>query len=886
MKNDGSEAGTYNDNSTNGLKSQDGMSSGGVSPLGDAHPVSGYEERGQVAQTVYPEPVVEMAEDEKKPKKKESGWLKFLRVVIWGVSIVGLCVGWGLYRRSSLMEYFLNGTSSAMRRFGIGLMVGFGILMLGNAVWGAIRWFSKLRRGNWKTGKIVGKLIGGGIWRGIVFSIVGVLAFIFLPGIIAKKFQPEKNELSTITKLEAAYQAGEITVSTYIKEAAYATFDPAMVSGNFKGENAIMCLDFLDVATENIAELDRETVIYITQNILMLDVGITNGKIADASSSSVWAADGVTDKINRLTLSNDGNFAVYWADSGVDQITEDQAENIGQMFERNVVRAKEIFGLDFDFAPKHEDVLDTVKNWLPIVDDWKPLKELAEKENIDFDSVKQAMPIYMISPGTLTSESGTGAFYSGESIIDWLSGLSVVFGAGDYIGEMGSHAMSIPMFPAITILPQFIDDPHMETITAHEFGHHFQHVYCGGACSLIDGEYNEAHANYFAARVVENQESVLENADWIRAHHAAYLRCSNVPLDADYDFCSDFGGYRNFGYLVNYAMEVEGGDGYVWEALKKGKNAYEWLTGKAEDSSRSLWKGILERNLTGDYGYIKVLTPSTKPQGMIEGHDFYHATNFSNDEGYRVYRSSVSRLSTKYYYIGGEDYVDDSVKTVSYNENLVVVFMGYDEDSEKWALIGEFEGQGEKTFDLGEYSDVYEKFAIGVANSGVEDSSYEQGFSIQFINGELVEIVDSEGLSEVDLGAMIGEGFWVSGNCFGFTTDNIFNAINLAYQFGKELGAEGMDESIAEIEKQRNETEFKKISICLIPVKEGVPMERIEELAARALGFTYKMSFVLGEESSRIVVGAGYDLWTNTSKIYMVAGEENGSRVLVSMRVE
>jgi methyl-accepting chemotaxis protein len=68
--------------------------------------------------------------------------------------------------------------------------------------------------------------------------------------------------------------------------------------------------------------------------------------------------------------------------------------------------------------------------------------------------------------------------------------------------------MSIPMFPAITILPKFAGDPHMETITAHEFGHHFQQVYCGGC--LNDNGYKEAQANYFAARLVENQNNVLK----------------------------------------------------------------------------------------------------------------------------------------------------------------------------------------------------------------------------------------------------------------------------------------------------------------------------------------------------------------------------------------
>ena len=153
---------------------------------------------------------------------------------------------------------------------------------------------------------------------------------------------------------------------------------------------------------------------------------------------------GVILMICRLTLSANGRFAVYWADAGGNSITEEQALSVGEMFERNVARVKELFGMDLVFSPKHEDISDTMRNWLPFIDDWAPLKELSKKEGYEFDTVKQAMPIYIISPGEQSNMSGDGAFYTGVHVLDWLSAASAVVGSNSQLGERSRHTMSIP----------------------------------------------------------------------------------------------------------------------------------------------------------------------------------------------------------------------------------------------------------------------------------------------------------------------------------------------------------------------------------------------------------------------------------------------------------
>jgi hypothetical protein len=80
-----------------------------------------------------------------KPKKGRDR-IKLVRVLLWAISIVTFCSGWGLVGRSSLIEHFLNNTSGFIRSWGIGLMIGSVAVIIGNGVWGLVRWALRWHR--------------------------------------------------------------------------------------------------------------------------------------------------------------------------------------------------------------------------------------------------------------------------------------------------------------------------------------------------------------------------------------------------------------------------------------------------------------------------------------------------------------------------------------------------------------------------------------------------------------------------------------------------------------------------------------------------------------------------------------------------------------------
>ena len=100
--------------------------------------------------------------------KKESGWIKFLRVLIYALSIPATTVGAALIKSATLSSSYTDGSHQARLTAGyIIFWIGLVVLCL-NIFWGILRWFLRGYRQQWKAGKIIGKLIGGGIWRTLI----------------------------------------------------------------------------------------------------------------------------------------------------------------------------------------------------------------------------------------------------------------------------------------------------------------------------------------------------------------------------------------------------------------------------------------------------------------------------------------------------------------------------------------------------------------------------------------------------------------------------------------------------------------------------------------------------------------------------------------------
>jgi len=88
------------------------------------------------------------------------------------------------------------------------------------------------------------------------------------------------------------------------------------------------------------------------------------------------------------------------------------------------------------------------------------------------------------------------------------------------------------------------------------------------------------------------------------------------------------------------------------------------------------------------------------------------------------------------------------------------------------------------------------------------------------------------------------------------------------------------------VERQRSETEFVRVTICFIPIKEGVPLKEIQKRAALILGTRLTASFTIGKDENQILLGVGHSLASNVSKVYLMTGGEGAGRLLWLMRFE
>ena len=138
--------------------------------------------------------------------RKENGWIKFTRFLIYVVSTTGVTVGASLIKSGNLSAAYADGTYAAKIDNGEIIFFVFLIILCGNIVWGILRWFLRGYREKWKPGRIIGKLIGGGIWRILVIVPLVILSLMVVaPKIvyaISASVEKEQNGQKSISLSE------------------------------------------------------------------------------------------------------------------------------------------------------------------------------------------------------------------------------------------------------------------------------------------------------------------------------------------------------------------------------------------------------------------------------------------------------------------------------------------------------------------------------------------------------------------------------------------------------------------------------------------------------------------------------------------------------------
>ena len=780
------------------------------------------------------------------PMKKENGWIRFLRVIIYAVSIMGTTVGASLIKTGGLSASYADGTYITKIQNGEVIFFASLIVLCVNVMWGVLRWFLRGYRERWRAGRIIGKLIGGGIWRTLVIvPLVLVSLFLITPAI---SNTISENVLSKDIKREVVIPSGPLDRLEYIAEHLE---------------------DF------TLDELEEELEPYLFNNV-RFDTD-ASGNVATAKAPGIFTQNvsahsrSVT-TLNKVVLSPSEKFVVFYTDTGDNAITDAKAHELADMLD-DIIERYESLGFEYE-----NDVIKT-NNATSLFAAKMLLKSSGIGENI----LSTAMPVYIMNP--FKNGNNTLAFYTGRKNAELLGRIAIGIASvcvfdidlcggttNDFvvgptgISESAWMTNSTPVYPFFTILPDYVDSDNLSIISAHELGHHFEAIY-GYANNY--GQWtpekfvNETIANWMAINVFpERQKDDLINSDHYNLAYLGYHTSTTISDAWD--------GYAAVAFLENYANIVPGAKTIIMDA-DFSEDALGYLYNYAgEGNYRKVMTTLAEKNLTGDYG--GKLINYTLPKGEQNP-----CTDFCTE------KFEIEPSATEYLYFATDEYKNTLLEFLGNTGETNVSILGKNINRE-WEILesGSVTAEFEITEDTAQK---YEVVAFAVADCTINDVDE---YIIKITKSEMAEIVADEG--EYDFSEFyegLGDG------CIEIDTNALFDdltqIVNLSSELVgalSELGATiDPTADFSEVQSEYNSSAYGaksalaeakadlapyRITICGNYIANGYSFDAVKSKLQSVMGGNIN---IIDEKdgSDRLSVFVGFNLLTRDGKVYILA---------------
>ena len=769
--------------------------------------------------------------------KKENGWLKFARIVIYAVTIIGVTVGLSLIKVGRLSVAYANGTYAAKIQNGeIIFWIAF-IILCGNIVWGVLRWFLRGYREKWRPGRIIGKLIGGGIWR-IVAIVPLVLISLFL----------------ITPKISNAIVAN---VSNDDNTKKIALSEP---------------LDHLEYISEHledysVEELEEELAPYLFTNIdfdIDASSNVTSKKPSGIFTENVSAYSSTVKILNKAKLSSNGRFVVFYTDTGDDKISDAKADELAEMLESVISGYQNNLGFLYSYKRVVNNVLSISK-----------MEKVLENSGINENALDAAMPVYIVNP--YKDGSSTLASYAGER---WRSvDLYLLSRLGALFGEETTKLYnSTPSYPFINILPENVSNSSLAIVSAHELGHHYSAIYnyehYSSDLGSTDDFINETAPNWMAINVLPGQPS----DNLINSNHYNRSYLGEATGKTISDVATDFLGYPAVAFLENYYEIVPNAKTIIMDGAYKG-DALNYLYDQAgADNFEKVMVSLAEKNLTGNYG--GKLINYTLPKG-----DSMSCADLCSKE------AQVNPAATGYVYFDTGQYLDTKIQFRG-NEQIIASVVGKDVRGNWKVLVS---GQNEFEFDLSEdIARQYEVVAIAVANGSISET---RGYHIDVVSYGFDDLIaatgefDFEGIYkdlghgcyEINVSSLfdtIGQMMDLSGELINVITS--FDLSNDYSEVKNEWSAE-VTEAKSNLEEVKQTLDGYIISVCANYVDSGLSFDEAKVKLQDAMG--YNINFYDGvDDGVRTSIFAGFDLLIRQGRVYMLV-EYEGEIGLITINV-
>lgn len=806
--------------------------------------------------------------------------IKLLRIVLWGMVLAGGAVGGALLARSETSAALANGTDSVLSLWGgviLGVALGVGVA---NALWGIVRWFLRWRREHWRRGQVIGKLIGGGIWRTLVMVPLVVASLIWIAPAVNKVIlktmaEDQVREMGSASMLEADFLAGELSADEYVKNLVYATYGVPSLPQKYWSLQYMMPPRWDKLLDEHAESLSEETIELVLQVATLGNIAFdanADGNVARAKSVFAEEAFAVTSnvkKLNKVKLSAGGNFVVFYTDKGDDAVSDEKVAALAEMLDDIVKGYKEALGLEYEYEKL---VADKVK--------LLAMEHILEINGIDKKALDRAMPVYVANP--FKGASNTLASYAGRRFMGWRE--KALMGLGSLMngesGDMSRFYTSVPTYPFINILPDNLNNNSLKLVTAHELGHHYASNYCykefGEACSDADF-IDETLPNYFAVNVVPASEQRIGNLIQT-SHHDSYVSkgtcytiSETIPEPRGKNDCHKKGsyvGYPPVAFLQNYAEVVPNGLNVMMKALEGDKALLDLYGAASQDEYKQVMTQLAQRNLTNDgYGGRTALKAIHMPHGEEIPCDDLCEQQYT-----------IEPSSARYLYLQTKEYDGVKVAVTAPGANTVSVL---GRQGTQWTVIEMHDQYAEYTVRA---ESEYNTIAFAVANYTIAGDGI---FAVEVKAEGFEELLIDENVMGEE-GDRAGEGL-SGGNCLGINFEKVLDLPIELMKIFNGVGGRDYVEAIAQLEERnegiKEQLAYRYAMICLSELRSGIEFDGLVRRIKEEMKPSWEFLRVDTDAHEHLSMIVAYDLLLDQGRFYFILQDSMRTQ-LVRVRME
>ena len=547
-----------------------------------------------------------------------------------------------------------------------------------------------------------------------IIAILIILITLLVSTIVIVYFVKSKNNNLTqgenvdiSNQLYSDYMNNNITTDEYVRYLLYTQYDTSMLDKKY--QNLLKSDDSInieDLINKYYKELSMETLNYYAKKINLNNITFElnkeneeqteNNKISlsDIFIQTVYAKSDKVTNLNKVVLSKNRNFVVWYTVTGNSATNYETAKKIADGLENTIYKYNSLFNSKYYYNSNVILKGTTYKNQ----------QKILQNSNIDPSYLESAMQIYLVN-------------YNGSSLAQYISG----YGKGREILNrvFGGDSHGTIVYPYIVIKPSsFNDFERLEQLYNHEIFHHYQRdILCGkNECNMSsDPYYADSTANWASALVTNKTTSSGFLNEWAQV----YRYNSNSLLGR---YVNQYGdskvAYAMFVYLYNYSNIVDNGTQKIIEAMYK-SNFLEYLEDNSTlEERKSIQKEIALKNLTLNYSNNNLNIP-------IESRSMSNINDTINIKKNNVYMKDVGidKMGITYFNINLTS--DEAIKiTINKNNNYIDAILVAQNESDDYIIIDSSDNKGNQIiFDTNNYND-YQKFYLITYNNNLTLQNY------------------------------------------------------------------------------------------------------------------------------------------------------------------